>query len=104
MIEEQGEVLGKAHLQSYSNEFSLSDIAVKPQARRRGLATQLITSAAQHAFSKAPHPLILNVQANNQSALDLYTKLGFSINNAMEFWRGPLASSEIGLTVFPDDL
>jgi ribosomal protein S18 acetylase RimI-like enzyme len=56
----------------------LFGIATSPEYRGRGVATHILGTLAQWSVSSAAPNLYLQVMHNNNSALSLYTKLGFS--------------------------
>jgi len=55
------------------------EIAVKQQARRRGIATKLIYHGKKIALKNGLSKYTLNVESKNSAAFSLYQKLGFKI-------------------------
>jgi ribosomal protein S18 acetylase RimI-like enzyme len=52
-------------------------LAVDPAARRRGVASALLTAAEQLADARGARKLSLHVLSTNTAALSLYERLGF---------------------------
>lgn len=83
---QNNQIVGKAHIRWEANEAALSDIAVIPALQGKGFGTALIVHCINHALSEGIHHLCLDVETHNQRALSLYTKLGFLIENACDYW------------------
>jgi ribosomal protein S18 acetylase RimI-like enzyme len=71
----------------------LSNLAVNPEYRRQGAASQLLHACEQMALSWGFQELYLHVLENNQQAQRLYFKSGYRVNkiesslNRFVFWR-----------------
>ena len=59
------------------DEAFITDVAVVPAYRRRGLARALLAHVEQEALRARKHYLGLYVSANNRAACELYRQLGF---------------------------
>ena len=57
--------------------LSVHGLAVASEARRRGVATALLTAAEQRARERGARKLSLRVLSTNPTAIRLYTQLGF---------------------------
>lgn len=57
--------------------YLLNDLFVAPSARRRGVASALLTAAAEHARALGAARLWLQTEQNNASAQALYEALGW---------------------------
>jgi [ribosomal protein S18]-alanine N-acetyltransferase len=68
-----------------ADELHVLNIATRPAARRRGLATALLTTALDYAGGQRVRLILLEVRRSNRAALQLYRKLGFT---AMGVRRG----------------
>lgn len=79
-------LIGKAHLRWQPQGATLSDIAVAPNKQGKGYGTALIAHCINHALSEGKPLLNLDVETHNKRALNLYTRLGFSTQNACDFW------------------
>ena len=100
IIHQNGVPVGKAHVNWQDKGARLSDIGILPHAQGQGLGGLLLAHCIQHALREKKYDLWLDVEAKNQHALGLYTRLGFEINNAHDYWR----IDEFGLTAFLDPL
>jgi [ribosomal protein S18]-alanine N-acetyltransferase len=72
--EAQGFVL----IRSVADEAEILTLAVKPAARRRGIASALVSAGAEEAHRQGARTLFLEVAENNGAARALYTRLGFA--------------------------
>lgn len=89
LIHQNNLPVGKAHLNWQSNGVRLSDIAVLPDAQGQGIGSALLAHCIQVVLINANHQpcdLWLDVESKNQTALGLYTRLGFTIDNAHDYW------------------
>lgn len=59
------------------NEAHITNIAVKPSARRKGIAQQLMEFFFNQARLRKIDAVTLEVRVSNHSAQELYRKLGF---------------------------
>lgn len=60
-------------------EYYISNIAVYPEYRRKGIGTKLISWIEKEARNNKIKRLVLDVEKENSGAIRLYRKLGFSI-------------------------
>ncbi|OIP13316.1 MAG: hypothetical protein AUJ99_02370 [Caldisericum sp. CG2_30_36_11] len=60
-------------------EFYISNIAVYPEFRGMGLGTELMLHIEKNAIKKKNKSLSLDVEVQNEDAINLYKKLGFKI-------------------------
>lgn len=68
--------LGHLHL-ALTDPPELQDVSVRPEYRRRGVATALTTAAEQEAAARGFTSLRLAVSVDNRAAQALYRGLGF---------------------------
>jgi ribosomal protein S18 acetylase RimI-like enzyme len=68
----------------------VSNLAVLPDYRRQGLGEQLLLACEQQVTVWGLHELYLHVLENNQSARQLYSKLGYRLHTADMFYLGML--------------
>ena len=73
---EDGALLGYAVLSAILDEGNLDNIAVAPQARRRGVADALLSTLTGLGREHLAR-LMLEVRASNAAAIALYEKHGF---------------------------
>ena len=60
-------------------EFYISNIAVYPEFRGIGLGNELMLHIEKNAIKKKNKSLSLDVEVQNEDAINLYKKLGFKI-------------------------
>jgi ribosomal protein S18 acetylase RimI-like enzyme len=58
-------------------DYTIQALAVLPKARRQGIATQLMESAADEARSKGLKRIVLDVLIENEGARQFYERVGF---------------------------
>jgi ribosomal protein S18 acetylase RimI-like enzyme len=73
---EGDEPLGHAHL-ALSDPPELQDVSVRPEHRRRGVATALAGEAERSVVARGSGRLRLTVSVDNDAALALYRHLGY---------------------------
>lgn len=78
--------IGKAHMRLDKKGVTLSDIAIFPDFQGKGYGTTLIAHCTNLALSKRKPQVCLDVETHNERALHLYTRLGFFVQNACDYW------------------
>lgn len=79
--------IGKVHIHIYKSYARLTDICISPVHRKQGLGRFIIASAINFVLNKDIIKILLEVEAQNESALNIYTKSGFKVTNTYDFWR-----------------
>lgn len=79
IAERDKEILGYACYWYVLDEAQLVNIGVTPQARRRGIADQLVTEGLAIAKEKGMTSMYLEVRVSNLPAQALYRKYGFTV-------------------------
>ncbi len=74
---EKNRVVGYGGMWHVINEGHITNIAVKEEYRKRGIATKIIEKLSEFAMEKEMIGLTLEVRAKNYAAIKLYKKLGF---------------------------
>lgn len=72
-------IVGYAGMWHVINEGHITNIAVHPDYRRKGYATEIIHKLEEIAQLKEMIGLTLEVRVGNKEALKLYDKLGFKM-------------------------
>ena len=76
-VSEGGEVLGYIGIMTVLDEGYISNVAVAPEARRRGIGRALVREMLRRAGERRLSFVTLEVRAHNKSAIALYSKEGF---------------------------
>ncbi len=71
-------VLGFAGYIQLSDDAHVTNVAVHPGARRRGIARRLLVALLTDAIGRGVRDVTLEVRASNEPALSLYRTFGFA--------------------------
>ena len=82
-----GQPIGKAHVHYQHDGTCLTDIAILPALQGQGFGSALLAHCINSCLSMNRSIISLDVETTNHQALNLYTRLGFVINNAYDFWN-----------------
>jgi ribosomal-protein-alanine N-acetyltransferase len=74
-VDEQGRLLGYLVCSRYDTIWHLMNVAVDPERRREGIATQLINRLFEEGGSQSPYTL--EVRVSNREAIVMYEQFGF---------------------------
>lgn len=77
VAEEEGQILGGCGLLLIAGEGNITNVVVAPGARRRGVATGLLTYLMSEGDRAGLTAYTLEVRVSNAAAVGLYEKLGF---------------------------
>ena len=61
------------------DEGEITNVAVAPAARRRGIARALLTELKQQLACRNVARIVLEVRVSNEPAIRLYEQMGFSV-------------------------
>lgn len=87
VIEHNHSLIGKAHINWQENGARLTDIAVIPAYQGQKFGENLLTYCINYVLSMNKCIIHLDVETHNKYALGLYTRLGFHISNATDYWQ-----------------
>jgi ribosomal protein S18 acetylase RimI-like enzyme len=90
--EEGGEIVGNASIvpvDGHPRRWVLSNVAVHPSYRRRGMARHLVLDCIEDARRRGGREMVLQVDAENAGALALYEELGFQPTATRTTWQRP---------------
>ena len=79
VIEEANGVVGYAGAWLVYDEGQITNIAIRPSARRQGFGAKLTSALIEKCFKRGMHEIFLEVRISNLSALSLYRQLGFTV-------------------------
>lgn len=78
VADDGGEVCGYAGMWVMFDEAHMTNIAVAPDHRKRGIARRMILELMKLAMSKGAERMTLEVRENNHTAQRLYASLDFA--------------------------
>lgn len=76
-VEEAGGIAGYAGARMFGQEIHVTNMAVAPERRRRGLATELMLECLRRGMELGGRYVTLEVRQGNTSALEFYRRFGF---------------------------
>ena len=79
VVEDANGVIGYAGAWLVYDEGQITNIAIRPSARRQGLGAKLTSALIEECFKRGMHEIFLEVRISNLSALSLYRQLGFTV-------------------------
>lgn len=79
VIEDTEGVVGYAGAWLVYDEGQITNIAIRPSARRQGFGATLTRELIEECFKRGMHEIFLEVRISNLSALSLYRQLGFTV-------------------------
>ena len=82
--------IGKAHLCMEHDIVRLTDVGILPQFQGRGFGGVLLAHCINYCLMMKQCNICLDVETNNQQALRLYARLGFSVANSYDYWTVPI--------------
>lgn len=89
-------VLGYAGMHHIGDEGYIDNVAVSPDARRRGIARQLMSTLERYGRDNGLYRLTLEVRASNVAALALYEGAGYVCDGVRpSFYRKPTEDAVI---------
>ena len=71
------EIVGFIGLMEVAGEGDITNVAVLPSHRKKGIGDQLVSSMIALAKEKEISKIMLEVRASNEAAIHLYEKYGF---------------------------
>ena len=74
-----GAVVGYVGAQTVLDEADLMNLAVSPDARRKGIAQALLKALMARLYDRGARSLTLDARVGNVPALSLYGRLGFQV-------------------------
>lgn len=102
-LDDEGRVAGYAGLQVVLDEGTITNVAVRPECRRQGVAHQLLQVFLNFAQGHHLAFLTLEVRASNYGAIALYGELGFrSVGRRKNYYEHPKEDALIMTKEFDD--
>lgn len=88
VAEVRGKLIGYAGLWTILNEGHITNVAVHPDHRRKGLGEILVFRLIEAAEEAGLEKFTLEVRAGNRDAIALYKKLGFQEDGCRKGYYG----------------
>lgn len=79
VAEEQAEILGYIGMYLSVDEAEITNVAVAPAKRRRGIGEMLLKAAKEEAGLRSIETIVLEVRVSNGDAVRLYERNGFQV-------------------------
>ncbi len=79
-------IIGKAHIHKREGKINFSDIAIFPAFQKQGFGSELLAHCINRMIDAGKTEMVLDVEANNLGALNLYTRQGFNTTNSYDYW------------------
>lgn len=79
VVEDANGVIGYAGAWLVYDEGQITNIAIRPSARRQSFGAKLTSALIEECFKRGMHEIFLEVRISNLSALSLYRQLGFTV-------------------------
>ena len=86
---DRGQIVGFAGAQHTADGLDIMDVVVDPERRREGIATRLLARVTYDGQMLGATSATLEVLHDNESALELYRKLGFTQVGLRRDYYGP---------------
>ena len=103
-LDDQDRVAGYAGLQVILDEGYIANVAVRPDCRRQGVASQLLQVFINFAEGNKLSFLTLEVRASNYDAIALYGSRGFrSVGRRPNYYEHPKEDAIIMTKEFTED-
>jgi ribosomal-protein-alanine N-acetyltransferase len=89
-IEEDAKLQGFLVAQTVGGEWEIENVAIAPDARRRGLGTRLVGELLDMARAQSASAVFLEVRESNRAARALYEKWAFvESGRRTKYYRDP---------------
>jgi ribosomal-protein-alanine N-acetyltransferase len=79
VVRETGRIVGYVCLWEVADELHVTNIAVHPGERRRGIGRSLLGAVLDDASRRALRTVVLEVRPSNAEAIGLYESFGFRV-------------------------
>lgn len=90
VAKDEGKVIGYAGFWHVADEGDITNIAVAPEYRRRGIGSRLLEEIIRTAAEKKLVLLTLEVRQSNRAAIAMYERYGFKrIGSRKRYYKNP---------------
>lgn len=77
LAKEENEIIGYVGMKMVLDEADITNVAVSPAYRKKGIAKELLGQLVEEADRQKLHSIYLEVRASNVAAITLYDHAGF---------------------------
>ena len=96
VAESLGKIVGYCGMYCAADEGEITNVAVAPEARNRGVGKLLMAQFLEEAKKAGARQVILEVRVSNEAALHLYEKFGFSVCGIRkDFYEEPVEDAYV---------
>jgi ribosomal protein S18 acetylase RimI-like enzyme len=106
--EEEGQIVGNLTLIPFytltARYFLIANVAVRPDLRRKGIATSMTMKAIEHARQRGAQAVWLHVREENEGAVRLYRTAGFQeqARRSTWLWEPSSANQPLAPGIMPE--
>lgn len=86
LAELDGAVIGKIHLERSGDLGAVFGFGVEPACRRRGYGREILIAGIEKLIESGARRIMLQVEAKNEKALQLYLSCGFAPTSTMDYY------------------
>lgn len=79
-------IIATARIGAVKDFALITNLWVDPTFRQKGIAQNLMKELENQAFAEGIEQIWLQVLSTNQSAINLYEKLGFNLHHQYQYW------------------
>ena len=96
VLENTSVIAGYMGLYLSFDEASITNVAVSPSYRKRGIGETLVSNAKQDALESGVSQMLLEVRVSNEAAISLYKKMNFEeLGIRKRFYEHPVEDAYI---------
>lgn len=86
MAEVNNKIIGKVHLEISDGVGGIFGVGVLPEYRKKGYGREILAGAIEKLKEKGSNDIMLQVEAKNSNALNLYKSCGFQETSTMNYY------------------
>lgn len=86
IAELEGRIIGKVNLQFVAGLGGIYGLGILPEHRGKGYGRELLMQSIEKLQNMKATKIMLQVEANNESALSLYKSVGFQATSIMDYY------------------
>ena len=87
IVSKSGKTIGKIHVRFDKNKAYIHDFCVLPNYQGKKYGTDILNKIIDYLLDKYKLTICLDVKAENASAIKIYERAGFVVDQAYEYWK-----------------